>query len=137
MKRITIAAAYGLGGLALAAVVSVAAFAATNHELSDPTQPIPIGRSTAPDQGGSAANAGAGQDGQPGGFTPSWTPSASPAQSADDHPSGSASDDDRSGSGSDDPSGSGDHGSSGDDTGSDDSSGSGSGDDHSGGSGDD
>ena len=130
MKRFLIAAAYGLGGLALAAVVSVAAFAATDHQLSDPTEPISIGRSRL-DQagaGGDASGSGAGQNGQPAGdFTPSWSPSPGTAGGGDDHPSGS---------GSDDSSGSGSDGSGSDDPpGSDDSSGSGG--DHSGGGSDD
>ena len=130
MKRFLIAAAYGLGGLALAAVVSVAAFAATDHQLSDPTEPISIGRSRL-DQagaGGDASGSGAGQNGQPAGsFTPSWSPSPGTTGGGDDHPSGS---------GSDDSSGSGSAGSGIDDPpGSDDSSGSGG--DHSGGGSDD
>ena len=143
MKRFLIAAAYGLGGLALAAVVSVAAFAATDHQLSDPTEPISIGRSRL-DQagaGGDASGSGAGQNGQPAGsFTPSWSPSPGTTGGGDDHPSGSGSDDssgsDSHGSGSDDSSGSGSDGSGSDDPpGSDDSSGSGG--DHSGGGSDD
>lgn len=144
MKRFLVAAAYGLGGLVLAGTVSVAAFAVTGHQLSDPTEPISIGRTSSVepvgggDVGGSAGAAQSSQHGD--GWTPSWSPSPSPAGGGDDHSSGSGSvsgsggsddssgsgsDASGSGSGSDDPSGSG-----GDDS-------SGSGEDGSGGGGSD
>ncbi|MGZ8629975.1 MAG: hypothetical protein ACXWZF_03280 [Actinomycetota bacterium] len=140
MKRFLIVAAYGLGGLVLAGVVSVGAFAVTGQQLSDPTEPISIGRTSSIDPaaaGGTGGEAtGTGQTGQTGGgWKPSWSPSPSPVGGGDDHSSGPGSgSDDSSGSGSDDSSGSG--------SGSDDSSGSGddssgSGEDHSGGGSDD
>ena len=144
MKRFLIAAAYGLESLALAAVVSVAAFAATDHQPGDPTEPISIGRSRL-DQAGAGGRCDRirGRSERSARRQLHAVVVALPRHrgGGDDHPSGSGSDDssgsDSHGSGSDDSSGSGSDGSGSDDSpGSDDSSGSG-GDQSGGGSDDD
>jgi eukaryotic-like serine/threonine-protein kinase len=132
MKRILVVVAYAAGGLVLAGVVSLGAFAVTTRQLSETPEPIGVARAasvttlTADGQDGQAGG-GNGQSDGSGDWTPSWAPSSAPAtpsstggdddpSTGDDHSSGPGSDDDSSGPGSgdgdhDDSSGSGDGGS--------------------------
>ena len=90
MKRFLIVVGYAVGGLVLAGVVSLGAFAVTTRQLSETPEPISIGHtaSLAPtaDSGGQGGG-GNGQDDTAGNWRPSWSPTASPSDSPSDDPS--------------------------------------------------
>src|SRR5215207_4437686 len=91
MKRILIIVGYAVGGLVLAGVVSLGAFAVTTRQLSQTPEPIGIGRtaSVAPtaDDGAHGGGGGNGQGDSTGDWKPSWSPTASPSGSPSDDPS--------------------------------------------------
>ena len=90
MKRFLIVVGYAVGGLVLAGVVSLGAFAVTTRQLSETPEPIVIGHtaSVAPTaDGGGQGGGGNGQGDATGDWKPSWSPTLSPSDSPSDDPS--------------------------------------------------